>query len=107
MPEQHVFRLQLIATPGEKEGDLECVLLMELPPGEFDPLDFLAFLHAGQSKTAALFEEELDRIATTYAELQNIETEEARIELLDIVCNQVGLALDAGGEEGQGIILAD
>ena len=47
MPEQHVFRLQLVATPGEQEGDLECVLLMELPPGGFDPLDYLAFLHMG------------------------------------------------------------
>ena len=107
MPEPHVFRLQLIATPGKQEGDLECILLMELPPGEFDPLDYLAFLHMGQSKTAALFEEELDKIATTYANMQSITTDEARIELLDIVCNEIGLALDAGDGEEQETISAN
>ncbi|KKN67407.1 hypothetical protein LCGC14_0461500 [marine sediment metagenome] len=107
MPEPHVFRLQLIATPGEQEGDLEAVLLVELPPGEFDPLDYLAFLHAGQNKTGALFEEELGRVATTYAELQGLTVEQARIELLDVVCNEAGLALGAGGKEEQRIILAD
>lgn len=106
MSTQHVYRLQLVATRGEQEGELDCVLLLELPPEAFDPLDYLAFLQAGRDKTTALFEEEMDKTAATYADLQSITPEEARIELSGIICEQAGLALEAGADEKPRIIVA-